>query len=505
MELTVKIPHEYTPRSYQREVFQAWHEGYRRFILVWHRRSGKDKTMLNFQICRMMERIGMYWYVLPTYEQARLIIWEGMGSGINEGFPFIRHFPEELIEYKNDARLEIGLRNGSIFRLIGSDHVDRLVGANPVGVVYSEFSLQFPSAWEFIRPILAENKGWAAFIFTPRGRNHAFFLWERAQQAKGWFSSVHTVDETLRDAEGEDNTAVVTEVMIDEDRSAGMDEDLVQQEYYCSFVGFREGSFYGKWIAQLYQTGRIADVSWEPKNPVFTGWDIGFDQTAIWFAQKFGREIHLIDYYQATSQGLTHFIKIVKDKPYVYSSHYAPHDIQEREFTSGRSRKEIARDLGIHFKVVPKLGLYAGIDYARTILPRCHIDKTKCDLGIRALINYHRDFNNKLLDFKHNPVHDRWSHGADAFRYLALAVESEVDERSQVPEYQRNFDIFTDNQQPTSQSFDLFNPVNPMTQGVTPNSIDALAAGLAASGERADRWEQNGQLYTLRPIWGNEQ
>src|SRR5215469_10934411 len=124
MELDITLPHEYDPRSYQKEVFEQYAKGIRRFILVWHRRSGKDKTMLNFTICRMLERKGMYWYVLPTYEQARLIIWEGMGSGVNEGFPFIEHFPEELIAFKNEQRLEIGLINGSIFRLVGSDHVD---------------------------------------------------------------------------------------------------------------------------------------------------------------------------------------------------------------------------------------------------------------------------------------------------------------------------------------------------------------------------------------------
>ena len=498
MDITINLPFEYYPRSYQREVFDAWKRGYRRFISVWHRRSGKDKTWLNFTICRMLERVGMYWYVLPTYEQARLIIWEGMGSGINEGFPFIEHFPEQLVEYKNDQRLEVGLVNGSIFRLIGSDHVDRIVGANPVGVVYSEFSLQFPSAWEFIRPILTENKGWAAFIFTPRGRNHAFALWEKAHNAKGWFVSTKTVDDTRRDSVGEidalpphtEPLPVVDEALLDEERKSGMDEDLIQQEYYCSFVGFREGSYYGRLVAELYKANRIREVSWDPKYPVFTGWDLGIaDQCAIWFAQKVGREIYLIDYYINNNEGLTHYIKICKDKPYVYSNHYAPHDIETREFTSGRSRREIARDLGIHFRVTPKINLAEGIDYARTILPRCHIDKFKCDQGIRALINYHKDFNQKLLDFKKSPVHDKWSHGADAFRYLALGVEAEIDEHFQVPEYQRSFSIFDDA------------PVQPAYQGVTPDLIDRGMNADPYSFGRLDRFQQGNQLYTTRPDW----
>lgn len=449
MELSISLPHEYTPRSYQKEVFEQYRKGIRRFILVWHRRSGKDKTMLNFTICRMLERKGMYWYVLPTYEQARLIIWEGMGSGVNEGFPFLDHFPEELIKSKNDTRLEIELINGSIFRLVGSDHVDRLVGANPVGAVYSEYSLQTPSAWELISPILAENKGWASFIFTPRGRNHAFALWERAQGATTWFTSIKTVDDTRRDAEGEDSSPVVTDEILDEERARGVDEDLIQQEYYCSFVGFREGSYYGRQISDAFKEGRIRDVTYDQKYPVCTSWDLGVaDQCSIWFAQKIGREFYCIDYYQNNGQGLPHYIKVVKDKPYVYSNHYAPFDIEQREFTSGRSRREIARDLGINFRVTPKLGLMDGIDNARAMISRFYFDKHKCDYGLRSLINYHKDFNTKLLTYKFHPVHDKWSHGADSFRYLCLGVENEGSESLRPVEYIRDFDPFRDPTRP---------------------------------------------------------
>jgi hypothetical protein len=433
----------------------------------------------------------MYWYVLPTYEQARLIIWEGMGSGVNEGYPFLQHFPEELIKYKNEQRLEIELVNGSIFRLIGSDHVDRIVGANPVGVVYSEFSLQYPAAWEYIRPILTENKGWAAFIFTPRGRNHAWNVWDRAQDAKGWWTSMKTVDDTRRDSAGEAGGPVMTEEMIDDERKSGMDEDLIQQEYYCSFVGFREGSYYGKWIAELYKAGRIGKNSWDPKYPVFTGWDLGIaDQCAIWFAQKIGREVFLVDYHQSNAQGLAYYIKLCRDKPYIYSNHYAPHDIKTREFTSGRSRQEVARDLGIYFQVVPKLNVTEGIDYARTILPRCHFDSTACDAGIRALINYHKDFNNKTIDFKWNPVHDKWSHGADAFRYLCYGVDQETDERTGTTaiEYQRDFNVFE--QRPNT---------NPYNSG----GYDAIGRGLSADNYngRFDVYQEGTQRYTLRPDW----
>lgn len=457
MEIDIELPHLYHPRTYQKEVFVAYNQGIRRFVLVWHRRSGKDKTMLNFTICRMFERVGMYWYVLPTYEQARLIIWEGMGSGVGvEGMPFLDHFPEELVEYRNEQRLEIGLANGSIFRLIGSDHVDRIVGANPVGVVYSEYSLQSITAWEYISPMLTENKGWAAFIYTPRGRNHAFALWEKAMSNKTWFVSTKTIEDTYRDSEGEDGSHVVHEEDIAEERLRGMDENLIQQEYYCSFVGFREGSYYGQFMASAYKDNRIRDVPWNPRVPVFTVWDLGIaDQMAIWWAQVEGREIFLIDYHQENAQGLVHYISLIKNKPYVYSNHWAPSDINQREMTTGRTRIEIARDLGINFRVVPSIPLMDGIEAARAIIPRCYFDKNKCDPGIRALINYHKDFNNKTLDYKFHPVHDKWSHGSDAFRYLAIIVDKEKETQifNHPPSYIKDFSIFE-----SEREFDIFQP-----------------------------------------------
>jgi hypothetical protein len=171
---------------------------------------------------------------------------------------------------------------------------------------------------------------------------------------------------------------------------------------------------------------------------------------SIWFCQVEGREIFLIDYYEEASKGLLHFISHVKNKPYGYSNHWAPHDIKKsQDSDSGQvtTRWNVARDLGIEFRVVPMIPLMDGIDSARAVIPRCYFDRIKCDQGIRALINYHREFNMKTQDYRNNPVHDASSHGADAFRYLSIIVDREIQSQiigSRPIQYIKEFNIFDD-------------------------------------------------------------
>jgi len=179
---------------------------------------------------------------------------------------------------------------------------------------------------------------------------------------------------------------------------------------------------------QEYQAARdgrrIANVPYDPLLQVSTHWDIGIgDSTAIWFAQRQGSEIRVIDYYEANSQGLDHYVAMLKSKPYVYAEDWLPHDAQARQLTSGKSTVEILRTLGRNAKITPKLTLEEGINAARMIWPRCWFDEVKTARGLECLQNYRRELNEKLGEFRSNPVHDWASHGADAFRYLAVAVD----------------------------------------------------------------------------------
>jgi hypothetical protein len=408
----INIPHNWKPRPYQEKLWNYLENGGTRAVAVWHRRAGKDLLSINWTLSSMMQRRGLYWHLFPTYQQGRKIVWDGF---TRDGRGFLDHFPPELVANRNNTAMRVELKTGSIYQVVGTDNCDALVGANPVGVVFSEYSLQDPKAWDLIRPILAENGGWALFIFTARGRNHGYDLVNMAKSNAKWFCEVLSVDKT----------GAIPMSVVDDERASGMPEELIQQEYFCSFDAPLVGAYYGDGMSKALQEKRIAKVPWEPRIPVSTAWDLGIgDSTAIWFFQVFGHEIRIIDFYENNGEGLPHYIKHLKEKDYVYDKHYAPHDIEVRELTSGKSRIEVARSLGIKFTVVKQHAIEDGIDCVRNIFNRCWFDSERCERGIEALRQYRKDFDEKKRVFRDKPLHDWSSHAADAFRYLAWGLRN---------------------------------------------------------------------------------
>ena len=183
--MPIVIPNGWNPRPHQRNLWNYLERGGKRAVAVWHRRAGKDSLSVNFTAAQMVERVGVYWHMLPTAKQARKVVWSGVDRQQRKIID--QAFPPVLRKRINDQDMLIELVNGSVWQCVGSDNYNALVGANPVGVVFSEYSLTDPAAWEYIRPILRENGGWAIFIFTPRGKNHAYDLFETARQNPNWF------------------------------------------------------------------------------------------------------------------------------------------------------------------------------------------------------------------------------------------------------------------------------------------------------------------------------
>lgn len=421
----IELPHIYRAREYQKGFWQAMHkEGKKRGLCVWHRRAGKDLTALNWTIVASQLRVGVYYHLLPYQNQAAKIVWDGIDG---EGNRFLDYWPVELIRRVNNTDMMLELKNGSVWQLVGTDNKDRLMGTNPVGVVLSEYSLQDPEAWEYIRPILSENGGWAVFLYTPRGRNHAYDLHQLVKDNPEWYVSVQTVEDT----------GAVSLEAIESERAAGMEEELVQQEYYVSYTAPRFGAYYGKWMDEARKGGRIGRVDYDPSLATHTFWDLGVsDYTVIWFAQMAGQEIHLVDYYEMSGEGLEHYARVLEEKAkewkLVYGEHWAPHDIEARELGLGKSRRETARSMGINFNVV-RLSAYKrqggplfvteGIEAVRKILHRCWFDEGRCAMGIKRLEQYRREWDNKMNCFRSSPLHDENSHGADGFRTLAMALK----------------------------------------------------------------------------------
>lgn len=742
----IQLPNEWVPRKHQMQLWTYLEGGGKRAAAVWHRRAGKDSVALNWTATAAHQRVGTYWHMLPTQTQGRKTIWDGIDRHgrrmIDQAFP-----PPVRTNYRKDE-MKIELKCGSIWQVVGSDNYNNLIGSNPVGVVFSEYSVADPAAWDYIRPILAENGGWAVFIFTARGRNHGALLYEMARDNPSWFAQILTVDDT----------GVIGPEVIQEERDSGMSDDMIDQEYYCfpgdalvmcsdqarpigeikkgdivlshtgrfrsvedvivhdhvgemvvidawgsrpitctpnhpmqvcdrttqtyswkaagtltaddwlvtprmsevkpvisaalatiiawyacegsasknavqftlganepdnvailcaaldaegysahqktdgsvtqiviydvgladflivncgsgshnkrlplgllrghealvwrdvvqadgcvhtptdrrvvpvhtftsvsetlvqqvqllgasqgyavtysvrdagtgsiegrefatresyllqmrrgtyndtrtlrtcnakngvlgrvksvvrqpyqgpvynlrvaidesyvvnsravhncSFQAAISGSYYGKQMVAAEKDGRICEVPYEPNIRVETWWDLGVgDSTAIWFVQRSGREIRVIDYYEMSGEGLPHYAKVLQTKDYVYSRHIAPHDIEVRELGTGKSRRETAAALGIKFQVAPNLAIDDGIDAMRAMLARCWFDKRKTGRLIEALKQYRKDWNDKLKVFQDHPCHDWTSHAADAGRMGAVTGDPR-DERN---------------------------------------------------------------------------
>jgi phage terminase large subunit len=387
--------------------------GKKRAVIVWHRRAGKDKTLLNLTIKKMVERVGSYYYFFPTYSQGKKILWDGVDK---DGFKFLDHFPKELVDGKpNDTELKVKLKNGSLFQIIGTDNYNSIVGTNPVGCVFSEYSLQDPIAWDYMRPILAENGGWAVFNFTPRGKNHGYKLYEAAKNDPAWFSQLLTVDDTN----------VISPEVLEQERKEIIekngDDSIFQQEYYCSFNASIQGAYYANQLDKARVDGRIKLVPHDPLLKVHTWWDLGVgDSTAIGFFQTYGNEWRMIDYYEASGEGLQHYINVLNQKGYQYGDHYAPHDIRVRELGSGKSRLEIAQELGLEYSIAPNMTIDDGINAVRMRFNTLWIDQDKCKRFLEAISQYRKEWNDKMGEYKPHPLHDWTSHAADMLRYWAV-------------------------------------------------------------------------------------
>lgn len=420
---TIELPHDWDPRPHQRRLWGYLQNGGKRGVAVWHRRSGKDSTAINFTARAMAGRVGTYWHMLPESKQGRKVIWDGIDG---QGRRIIdQAFPREIRARVNGQEMQIETVFGSMWQVVGSDNYNSLVGANPVGVVFSEYSVAKPAAWDYIRPILAENGGWALFIYTPRGKNHGKRMFDLASRlaAAGddWFAELLTVNDTK----------TITPDVIEGERKSGMSEEMIEQEYFCSFEGSIEGSYYGKDLTKAKKDGRIGQVPHHVGVPVNTFWDLGAnDTTAIWFHQAVGIQHRFIYALEASGEGLGYYMgemqRLAGERGYLYGRHFLPHDAEQKTLASltnkdGRNVRELLEAMGMRdIVVVPRVeDVTVGIELTRQRLSQCWFDALGCEAGLDALGQYHKLYDEAGQTFRQHPYKDWASNYADAFRQFA--------------------------------------------------------------------------------------
>ena len=418
---TIRVPYNFKPRSYQIPVYNALSKGFKRVSIVWFRRAGKDKTCVSVVAKEMFKRVGSYYYVFPSYTQGKKILWDGRDAS---GFRTLEHIPREAWIKDNSSELSITLKNNSRLQIIGSENVDALVGTNPVGIVFSEWSLQDPAVWDYLSPILEENDGWAIFNFTPRGDSHSKLFHEIAKNSPDWFTSEMKVTDT------DLFTSEKLERIRREYIARHGDDYLFQQEYMISFDTPIQGAVYGNQLQLAESQGRITTIEHDGMRMVDTVWDLGVrDTTAIIFFQKIKNRINIIDYYETSGAGMGHFVEVLRKKGYSYGLHYLPHDAQNRQQgleNRAESRVDMLKKLGItNIKIVPRGSVEAGIEKARAIFSRCYFSKDRCERLITCLREYAYTWDDRNKIWSRIPKHDWTSHGSDSFRYLSLVAGEE--------------------------------------------------------------------------------
>lgn len=411
-------------RWYQRKFHEYLVSGGKRAIEIAHRRWGKDEIVLAATCELMHKRKGSYWHCLPEYEQGRKALWTAINPHTGKR-RIDEAFPPELRESKDEQQMFIKLRCGSTWQIVGSDRYNSLVGAGVCGVAFSEWALANPSAWAYIRPMIEENDGWAAFITTPRGRNHAKAMFDMAMEdmAAGgrWFAELSTIH----------NTGALTESQLEESKREyitlyGEDVGLAQfeQEYECSFNAAILGAFYAREMQALRREGRIQDFEPVEGFPVHRAWDIGVrDDTSIWWFQVVGGQPKILDCYTSSGAGVEHYAEIIHAKPYpkAHAIDFVPHDAKVKEWGTGRTRAETMVQHRLNPRIVENVSKLDGINASRITLKKA-IFHPRCDeVGLPALEQYRREWDDEKKAFRASEVHDWTCHLADAFRYLSLS------------------------------------------------------------------------------------
>ena len=400
----IEIP--YVPRPLQAKLHNDL-DNHRFAVLNCHRRFGKTILIILHLMKKALtndKKNPRYYLIGPTFVSIKRVCWDYLKQ-------YASCIPGTTF---NETELRCDLPNGARITLLSSEDPDKIRGIYADGVCIDECSQMNPVLWnEIIRPALSDRKGFCYFISTPAGMSNIFYdLYQHAQSDPTWLAYTAKASET----------GIIDQEELDAAK-AQMGDAKYKQEFECDWIANIEGAVYGEIIKSLEEKKQITRIAYDPALMVHTAWDLGVDDsTAIVFYQLLGNQILIIDYYENNREGLPHYVQVVKDKDYVYGEHFAPHDIEVTEFSTGKTRREVAYQLGIRFKILPKINLEDGIHSLKMVLPKCWFDGDNTKPLIDALRHHHRKYNEKMKMFSNKPVKDWSSHAADAARYMALSI-----------------------------------------------------------------------------------
>jgi len=429
MSNVIQVPFNFEPRWYQLPVFQAMDgakgvpdSGIKRTMLLWHRRSGKDKACWNVLLNRAIQNVGNYFYVFPTATDARRALWRNIDKA---GFALLDHIPSFAIKRKLDQEMFIELINGSTIQVLGLDknpNASRGVAAR--GTVFSEFAFSQEEAYKTMVPAIREANGWAIFNSTPNGRNHYCNMWNRNINSPNWFCS--KLQTLWPDRDNYSGLVLPEELQFIQDEDGLTTEDM-EREFGVSFSTGMSGSYYSKQVEEAYSTDRVGEFPYIDYAPVDTFWDIGHkDNTVVWFRQRIGNKLVFIDYYEDSGKKLQEYVQMLADKGYEYGTHYFPHDGAQHNIQTGMRTSDMFSDMcnnyGISSDVwtLDKVGVQTGINAVRARFSRYCFD-LKCTPGLKHLELYHRRYDRLNAVFGKDPVHDEHSDAADALRMEAIS------------------------------------------------------------------------------------
>lgn len=421
-------------RLYQLQVQKAlFHEGIRRFFLVRPRRAGKEVESWSMLIQGAIERPGKYAIIYPSNVRARKVLWDGsiLDLATDKSIPFRDMIPKEMRPKFREDEMTIKFRaNGSMIDVMGSDTaIDKLRGTNYLGVVFAEFAYADPRVYQIIGPALVQNKGWCILQTTFDGMNHAYRLMEQVKNDPSWFCCVDSV-ETLLDEKGE---RYITDEMVDQSRRDGLPEYMILQEYYSIVQLNQQSVYFATEINNAYEAKRIREFTPLPNKPVYSAWDIGFNDTnSIWLFQIDDQgNPYTIYYFEDSNKKMAWYVE--KQNSWCarhglfIKANFFPHDGKNANIQTGISNEKFGQDMGEVFISTPRIQTQMqGIELCRRMIYRTCFDTVNCARGIECLSSYSKEFDDKLNVWKDQPKHDWASHGSKAYQTLALAIENKL-------------------------------------------------------------------------------